>query len=248
MKIRNEVAIVTGASRGIGRQIALRLASRGINVFACYENNEDLAQTLEDEIISYSGTCRLFKGDITDHNVLSIIASKANEELGRIDYLINNAGVFERRLLNELTSEDFDITIKANLKSALFLCKEVEPYMRKQKFGKIVNISAVIGSTGYKYSSHYVCSKSGLIGLTKSLAIELAPDITVNCILPGFILTTNLKSDSPVRRAERLSKIPLKRIGQPDDIAGVVDFLLSKDADYITGETIEVSGGYSLCI
>jgi 3-oxoacyl-[acyl-carrier protein] reductase len=244
--LTNKVAIITGASRGIGRETAIRLAKHGVNVVACYRESDAMAKTLGEEVAKSGGRCVLIKEDITRLQSIKTIVKTALDEFNAVDFLINNAGVYERRKLTEVTSCDFDKSVGINLKASFFLCKFVVPIMKERQYGKIVNVSSIIALSGYKYSSHYVSAKAGLIGLTKSLAIELAPEIRVNCVLPGFIETTNLRNDSEERRKERLSKIPLKRLGQAGDVAGVIEFLLSGDADYITGAVIQVSGGYPL--
>lgn len=238
-----KTAIVTGATRGIGREIVLTLAKENISVVACYHKRHDLAELLKEDLAKINADYRLVAGDISNPHVLNTIIETCISSYGGIHYLVNNAGIFERRTIEAISRNDFDCCLDINLKAPFFLIKGCIPYMKSQGYGKIVNISSTLAYSGYSYGAHYTCAKAGIIGLTKSLAVELAPEINVNGVVPGFIETTNLSEDSSGRRAERLKMIPKNRIGCPEDIAKVVAYLLSDHADYITGELINVSGG-----
>ena len=245
MKIlRQKVAIITGCSRGIGRATALKLSEKGILIVANYLKEDLQALSLKKTIEEKGGTCALVKGDIGNPATADSVVKTSLDRYGAIDFLVNNAGFYSKKKLAEIVPEDFDRSIRLNLYAPLMLSQRVSPIMQRQKSGKIVFISSVLALRGYPYSSHYICAKAGLIGLTKSLARELAPYVQVNCVVPGFIETSLLKKDTKARRARRLREIPLHRLGRDVEVAGVIAFLLSGDADYITGEVINVSGGY----
>lgn len=238
-----KTAIVTGATRGIGREIVLTLAKENIRVVACYYKSHDLAEQLQEDLEKINADFRLVAGDICIPQTLNNIIETGISSYGGIHYLVNNAGRFDRRTIEEISRDDYDSCLDLNLKAPFFLIKRCVPYMKKQAYGKIVNISSTLAYSGYSYGAHYNCAKAGIIGLTKSLAVELAPEINVNAVVPGFIETTNLSKDSSQRRTERLKLIPKNRIGSPQDVAKAVAYLLSDSADYITGSVINVSGG-----
>ena len=241
--MRNKVVIITGVSRGIGRATTKLLLNDNYNVIGSYLDNDNLIESLFDELKDHKKNVRFIKGDLKKKNTIQKLVQTAIDNFGTIDCLVNNAGIFERTHIQDISEDDYLSYINLMQIAPLLLIKECLPYFQKQNYGNIVNISSSLALTGYKYSSHYVSAKAGLIGLTKSLAIELAPHINVNCIIPGFIETTNIKNDSIERREERISKIPKQRIGLPEDVANAISFLLSQKSNYITGSIINVSGG-----
>ena len=239
-----KVAIVTGASRGIGRAIAIALAEEGYNLVLNYrksrEELEDLASTLKTETV-------LVQGDVSNFDEAENIINTAKSAFGQIDLLVNNAGITKDNLILRMSEEDFDAVQNINLKGTFNCTKHVSRIMLKQKFGKIINIASVVGITGNIGQANYAASKAGVIGFTKSIARELASrSITVNAIAPGFIETKMTDAISEDAKQASLSNIPLGKFGQPEDIANVVVFLASDKANYITGQVIKVDGGMAI--
>jgi 3-oxoacyl-[acyl-carrier protein] reductase len=245
MKLKDKVALVTGASRGLGKAIALQLAAEGARVTVNYMKNADKAEEVVKEIISRGGNAAAMRADITSLPEVEKMVDSLYEQFGRIDILVNNAGVTKDELLLSMTPEDWDIVIKTNL-GGLFNCtKAVAKYMMVQKSGRIINISSVAGERGGRGQSNYAASKGGINAFTRSVAMELAPKkITVNAVAPGVVETE--MSSTVIRRAKDiiLDAVALKRLGQPEEIAKVVAFLASDDSSYITGEVIRVDGGF----
>jgi 3-oxoacyl-[acyl-carrier protein] reductase len=245
MKLKDKVALVTGASRGLGKAIALKLAAEGARVTVNYIKNADQAEGVVQEITSRGGNAAAMRADITSLPEVEKMVDSLYEQFGRIDILVNNAGVTKDELLLSMTPEDWDIVIKTNL-GGLFNCtKAVAKYMMVQKSGRIINISSVAGERGGRGQSNYAASKGGINAFTRSVAMELAPKkITVNAVAPGVVETE--MSSTVIRRAKDiiLDAVALKRLGQPEEIANVVAFLASDDASYITGEVIRVDGGF----
>lgn len=239
-----KVAIVTGASRGIGRAIALRLAEDGVNiVINCRKNRESL-NDLEDQIKSLGSKVITVQGDVSVFSDAEKIIQMAVDRFGRVDILVNNAGITRDSLILRMKEEDFDRVIQVNLKGAFNCIRHVSRIMIKQRSGKIINISSVVGITGNAGQANYSAAKAGIIGLTKSTARELASrGINVNAVAPGFIKTSMTEALSDKVKQAILSSIPLKRIGTPEDVAEAVAFLASKGADYITGQVINIDGG-----
>ncbi len=237
-----KIAIVTGASRGIGKRIASTLAEEGM-ILALVARNEEKLVELKNELHD-SEIHSVYSCDVSNFNEVEKVVKSVFEKNGKIDYLVNNAGITRDSLLLRMREEDWDNVISINLKGVFNFTKHVIPYMARQRSGKIVNISSIVGLMGNAGQSNYAASKSGIIGFTKSIAKEYgSKGITVNAIAPGFI-ETDMTAKLPDRvKEEYIKSIPLKRFGKPEDIAKVVKFLLSDDADYITGETINVSGG-----
>ena len=240
----NKLAIITGGTRGIGKQIALTFAKEGYNIAINYRTeNEDLKNTKK-EIEENNVKCFAFQGDVTNFKDCEQFIKQIVEEFGNIDVLVNNAGITRDTLLMRMKEEDFKQVIDTNLIGTFNVTKNVISYMMKARSGRIINISSVVGISGNAGQTNYSASKAGIIGFTKSLAKEVASrNITVNAVAPGFIetqMTDVLKEDI---KEEIAKKIPLKRMGTPQDVANVVKFLASSDSSYITGQVINIDGG-----
>jgi 3-oxoacyl-[acyl-carrier protein] reductase len=244
MRFENQVAVVTGAGRGIGHAIAVRLAKEGARV-ASVSRTEANAQRTADEInAARAEAAKAYAVDVADHTAVQKAGAQILEDFGRVDILVNNAGVTRDGLSMRMPVEDWDTVLNTNLKGAFNFTQALMRSMIKQRSGRIINITSVIGLIGNAGQANYAASKAGLIGLTKSLARELASrGITVNAIAPGLIETdmTGVLPDE-VRQAI-LQKVPLGKLGQPDDIAGAVAYLASAEAKYITGQVLTVDGG-----
>ena len=239
-----QIAIVTGASRGIGREIALSFAEAGANVVINYAGNKALAEEVAEKVRESGAKALVVQADVSKSDQVERLIAVTNAEFGRIDILVNNAGITKDNLIMRMKEEDWDDVINTNLKSAFLLSKGVSRIMMKQKSGRIINISSVVGILGNAGQANYVAAKSGMIGLTKTLARELATrGITVNAVAPGFIETDMTATLSEDIRAELLKQIPLARLGSPKDVANVVKFLASESAGYLTGQVLHVDGG-----
>lgn len=236
--------IVTGGSRGIGRAIALEFAKNGANVVINYVNNENEADTVASEIRNLGVEALIVKGDVSSFDDSKRIIDECIDKFGSVDILINNAGITKDGLLMRMKEESFDRVLDINLKGVYNTCRHVISHMIKQKSGKIINISSVVGVIGNAGQANYAASKAGVIGFTKSIAKEVASrGITINAIAPGFIQSdmTDVLGEN-IKKA-MLDVIPVKRFGTPDEIAKVATFLASDDAGYITGQVINVDGG-----
>ena len=244
MRFENQVALVTGAGRGIGHAIAVRLAQEGARV-ASVSRSEANAQRTADEInAARADAAKAYAVDVADHAAVQVIGAKILEDFGRVDIVVNNAGVTRDGLSMRMSIEDWDTVLNTNLKGAFNVVQSVMRSMIKQRSGRIINISSVIGLIGNAGQANYAASKAGLIGFTKSLARELASrGITVNALAPGLIETDMTSVLSDEVRKTILGKIPLGTLGQPDDIASAVAFLASAEAKYITGQVLAVDGG-----
>lgn len=240
----SKVALVTGAARGIGRAIAIKLAGNGYDVIVNYNGSIEKANETVEECKKLGSNSKAYKCDVSDYNAVEQMVKDIIAEYGKIDCLVNNAGITKDTLLLRMTEEDFDKVIDINLKGAFNCLKHVSKYMIKARSGKIISLSSVVGVSGNAGQVNYSASKAGIIGMTKSAAKELAArGITVNAIAPGYIETdmTDVLSDD-VKDGIKKS-IPLSRLGQPEDIANAVKFLASDDASYITGQVLHVCGG-----
>lgn len=239
-----KVALVTGASRGIGRSIALELARSGISVAINYHSSDKMAKELLREIKKFNENVNIYKSDVSNEIEVSEMVHKINLDLGEIDILVNNAGISQIGLFTDMTSHERDRMIGVNLIGAMNVTKAVLPSMIHYKRGSIINISSMWGEVGASCEVVYSASKAGLIGFTKALAKEIAPSgIRVNCISPGVIDTDMNSELSSADIKELIDEIPIKRIGTPDDIAKAVKFLISDNAKYITGQIIGINGG-----
>lgn len=239
-----KVALVTGASRGIGRAIALELAQRGYDVAINYAGSEDKAKEVAASVQQLGRKAIVVKADVTNESDVKSMVKSVITELGSIDILVNNAGITRDNLLIRMKEDEFDQVINTNLKGVFLCMKAASRPMMKQRSGKIINISSVVGISGNPGQMNYVAAKSGVIGMTKTAAKELASrNILVNAVAPGFIDTDMTEQLDDSIRAELLKLIPLERLGKAEDVAKVVAFLASDDANYITGQTIQVDGG-----
>ncbi|MCX5640320.1 MAG: 3-oxoacyl-[acyl-carrier-protein] reductase [Planctomycetota bacterium] len=237
------VAIVTGASRGIGRGIAKRLAKDGRHVVAVARNAEQL-QSLEAEIIAAGGSCEHRTCDIADGLAVQRMVEEVSEKHGRLDILVNNAGITKDGLLMRMSDADFDEVINVNLRSVFIACRAASRPMLRGKFGRVVNIGSVSGVEGNKGQANYASAKAGVIGLTKSMAKELgAKGITANVVAPGFVETDMTAFLGPDDKKKVAEHITVGRLGIPEDIAAAVAYLTADDAGYITGQVLVVDGG-----
>ena len=245
MTLAGKVAVVTGASRGIGRAIALKLAARGARVVVNYQKNADAAAgRWWTRSGAAGGEATAVQADVSKFDEAQALVKAAIETFGRLDIVVNNAGTTRDNLIALMKEDDWDVVLATNLKSAWNMCKAATRPMMKQRYGRIVNITSVSGLAGQGGQSNYSASKAGMIGLTKALAKELgARNITVNAVAPGFV-PTDLTSTTPDELKEMMLKMtPLGRYGTGEDIANAVAFLVSDEASYITGQTLSVDGG-----
>ncbi|WP_085992422.1 3-oxoacyl-[acyl-carrier-protein] reductase [Oceanobacillus senegalensis] len=242
--LQGKNALVTGASRGIGRSIALELASCGANVMVNYAGNEDKAQAVVEEIENMGVKACKIQADVSNEADVKAMMKEVVTQFGSIDILVNNAGITRDNLLMRMKEEEFDQVINTNLKGVFTCTKAVARQMMKQRAGKIVNVASIVGVAGNPGQANYVAAKAGVIGLTKTTAKEFASrNILVNAVAPGFIATDMTDELSEEQKKAMLDVIPLAKLGQPEDVARVVRFLASDDASYITGQTIHIDGG-----
>ena len=245
--LKGKCAVITGASRGIGKCIATKFAKEGANVVINYRNNEEEALKVKQELEDLGSQVLVVKADVSELEQAENLIKEAKKEFGRVDILVNNAGITKDNLIIRMKEEDFDSVIKTNLKGAFNCLKAVTPIMLKQKYGKIVNMASVVGVVGNPGQVNYCASKAGLIGMTKSLAKEIGSrNITVNAIAPGFIDTDMTKILSDDQKKKILSQTPLNKFGNVEDIANVALFLGSENSNYITGQVIHVDGGMAM--
>lgn len=242
--MNNKVAFVTGGAKGIGEAIVKRLLNDGYKVAFTYNISEEKAQKL---CADSSADCKAFKLDVTDSNAVKTVVDDIEKNFGEIAVLVNNAGVAEQSLFTDITDEMWHRMMETNLSGAFYCSRAVLKYMINRKSGKIINISSIWGETGGSCEVHYSASKSGLIGMTKALAKEVGlSGITVNSVSPGVILTDMTSHFDEDTMNALKEETPLYRIGTPEDVAGAVSFLASKDADFITGQNISVNGGMNI--
>ncbi|MGP4059793.1 3-oxoacyl-[acyl-carrier-protein] reductase [Halobacillus sp. H74] len=242
--LQDQVALVTGASRGIGRAIALELASKGAKVAVNYAGSEDKAEAVVQEIEDQGGVAIKIQANVSSDEDVKRMVKTTIDEFGRLDILVNNAGITKDNLLMRMKEEEFDSVIDTNLKGVFLCTKGVTRQMMKQKYGRIINVASIVGVSGNPGQANYVAAKAGVIGMTKSNAKELAArNIQVNAVAPGYIATDMTDSLTDEQREQMLSLIPLNRLGEGQDVARVVRFLASEDAAYMTGQTLHIDGG-----
>lgn len=242
--LKGKVALVTGGSRGIGKAIALSLAKNGANVVVNYSGNEEAAQKVVEEITALGVKSIAYKANVSSSDEVAALVKNTVDEFGSIDILVNNAGITRDGLLLRMKDADWDAVIDTNLKGVFNCIKAAAKFMTRQRNGRIINISSVVGQIGNPGQMNYVAAKAGVLGLTKTAAKELASrNITVNAIAPGFIETDMTNELNEQIRNSMLTNIPLQSFGQPEDIANAVVFLATDASRYITGQTINVDGG-----
>lgn len=244
MKLAGKAALVTGASRGIGREIALELARQGANVAVNYAGSAAKAEEVVAEIKQMDRDAFAIQCDVSNSDDVANMIKETIDRFGRIDILVNNAGITRDNLLMRMKEDEWDAVLNTNLKGVFLCTKAVTRQMMKQRSGRIINISSVVGASGNPGQANYVAAKAGVIGLTKTSAKELASrGITVNAVAPGFITTEMTDQLTDELKQEMLKNIPLAQFGEPKDIANAVAFLASDESRYITGQTIHVNGG-----
>lgn len=244
MSLDGKIALVTGGSRGIGRAIALRLAKMGATVAINYVSNPAAAQEVVEAIEALGGAGKHYKFNVADTRAVNEAVAQVIEDYGRLDILVNNAGITRDGLLMRMKEESWDQVLDTNLKGAFNCIKAVNRPMMKQRWGRIVNISSVIGFLGNAGQANYAAAKAGLTGLTRSVARELASrNITVNGVAPGYIDTDMTRDLAEEVREKILGEIPMQAMGAAEDVAGAVAYLVGEDARYITGQFIHVNGG-----
>lgn len=242
--LTEKVAVVTGAGRGIGKAIALKLAKEGASIVINYRKSEKEAKELVEEIIDKGGRAEAVQGDVSFLEDAEKVIKFAVEKFGRLDILVNNAGITRDTLLLRMKEEDFDKVLQVNLKGVFNCTKHASAIMLKQRSGRIINISSVVGLIGNAGQANYAAAKAGIIGFTKSIAKEIgARGITVNAIAPGFIATDMTEVLSDKVKEKLIENVPLRRLGSPEDVANLTAFIASDNASYITGQVINVDGG-----
>ena len=242
-----KIALVTGASKGIGRAIAIRLAQANIDVIINYKGDLAGAQRTQEECASFGVEAKIMQGDMSKEEEVNDLFKEIMAEFGKLDILVNNAGITRDGLLISMKDESFRDVIEVNLFSAFYTMKQAARMMAKKRFGRIVNVSSIVGIRGNAGQINYSASKAGLIGMTKSLAKEMASrNIKVNAVAPGFIETDMTDKLDEKTKAQLLESILLKELGKPEDVANLVNFLVSDQADYITGQVISVDGGMNI--
>lgn len=240
----SKTAIVTGASRGIGRAIALKLAQDGFNVVVNYSGSQQRAEAVAKEVEAFGVKVLVVQANVSDADAVKALVDTTLETFGSIDVLVNNAGITRDNLMMRMKEQDWDDVIDTNLKSVFLCTKAVTRPMMKQRAGRIINVASVVGVVGNAGQANYTASKAGVIGLTKTSAKELAlRNILVNAVAPGFIETEMTDAMPEEAKAGMLSQIPLAKLGKPEDIADVVSFLASDASRYMTGQVLHIDGG-----
>ncbi|MEK4494111.1 3-oxoacyl-[acyl-carrier-protein] reductase [Ureibacillus sp. FSL W8-0352] len=246
-KLDGKTAVVTGASRGIGRAIALELAKEGANVVVNYSGSKEKADEVVEEILKIGKKAIAVQANVADNESVQNLMKTALDEFGSIDILVNNAGITRDNLLMRMKEEEWDEVIQTNLKGVFLCTKAVTRQMMKQRSGRIINIASVVGVTGNAGQANYTAAKAGVIGLTKTTSRELASrNILVNAVAPGFITTEMTDALPEDIKNSMLSQIPLAKLGKPEHVAKAVVFLASDDAEYITGQVLHVDGGIAM--
>ena len=242
--LEGKVALVTGASRGIGAVVACRLAQAGAKVGVNYHASLNAASQVVDSINQAGGEALLVGGDVSQQESAEAVIKQTVDHWGNIDILINNAGINKDRLLLRMSPEDFDSVIAVNLRGAFLCTRYVMPHLIRQRSGRVINMSSVVGLSGNPGQANYAAAKAGLVGLTKALAREVASrNVTVNALAPGYITTAMVEELSEETQAKILARIPMGRFGTPEDVAEAVLFLCSAGAGYITGQVLTIDGG-----
>lgn len=241
--LKGQTAIVTGASQGLGRAIALELAKNGARVACVARSADKLAETVG-AIVAAQGQAEAFACDVTNRESVEKVVDAVAEGWGRLDILVNNAGIRFDTLLPRMTDDEWDQVINTNLRGPFLFCRAASRYMLRARYGRIINISSVVGIIGNGGQTNYSASKAGLIGMTRSLSKELAGrKVTINAVAPGFIESEMTKTLGELALEKARTNIPAKRLGTPDDVAGVVLFLASSASSYVTGQVLTVDGG-----
>lgn len=244
MILENKVALITGASRGIGREVAIEMAKAGADIVINYIGDKSLAEEVRSQVEALGRKAIILEADVSNLQAVEKMLAAAIAEFSRVDILVNNAGITKDNLLARMKEEDWDAVLSINLKGIFNCTKATLKYMMKQKYGKIVNVSSVVGVMGNAGQANYAASKAGAIGFTKSIAKEVASrNITVNAVAPGFI-ETDMTAKLPEKVREEMSNsIPAKKFGLPADVAKAIIFLASDNSSYITGQTLHIDGG-----
>ncbi|MFB1098513.1 MULTISPECIES: 3-oxoacyl-[acyl-carrier-protein] reductase [Bacillaceae] len=242
--LSGKAALVTGASRGIGREIALELARNGVNVAVNYSGSKEKAEAVAEEIRALGQESIVIQANVAEEASVKDMVKQTIEAFGSLDILVNNAGITRDNLLMRMKEEDFDAVIQTNLKGVFLCTKAVTRQMMKQKAGRIINVASIVGVSGNPGQANYVAAKAGVIGLTKTAAKELAArNVLVNAVAPGFITTDMTDEMTDEQKQAMQSMIPLGKPGKPEDVARVVRFLASEDSNYMTGQTLHIDGG-----
>jgi len=247
MKLLGKTALITGASRGIGRACALKLAELGADIVVNYSNNKVLAEEVVNKIIKMGRKACAIKADVSKQHEVEFLVENTIKKMGSLDILINNAGIARDTLLIRMKEEDWVKVMETNLNSVFFTTKAASKYMIKKHYGRIINISSIVGVSGNIGQANYAASKAGIIGFSKSVAKELASrNVLVNVIAPGFIETDMTDSLNKQQKEAVLAAIPLKRYGKTEDVANLAAFLSSEESSYLTGQVIFVDGGMNM--